>query len=304
MVHAFSVDCCPFFITRCFSLTTSNGRTWIFSATLRFCKLISPSALAGVKSCARHGLREEKMKKVCLKVPIFTLILLSLTSVAQVKPEDVLVKNNSFEHVFQSSIPANTKQLNAKQWVAKNFGDYKSVLQFEDDANHRIIIKGTMTIYDWNRGESVLIIEDNHSLSFTLTIDNKDDRFRARIEDMKVHVVRNSYVLGRKSNLTDEVISCDEYLDLTTDTLIKQAELVILQQELEELNGGDINKLSRKERKNREDAIAETEKKITNKKSDIEVTIKNHQKQLNSFRQSISTLMNSLFASINKDDDF
>lgn len=244
------------------------------------------------------------MKKVCLKVPIFTLILLSLTSVAQVKPEDVLVKNNSFEHVFQSSIPANTKQLNAKQWVAKNFGDYKSVLQFEDDANHRIIIKGTMTIYDWNRGESVLIIEDNHSLSFTLTIDNKDDRFRARIEDMKVHVVRNSYVLGRKSNLTDEVISCDEYLDLTTDTLIKQAELVILQQELEELNGGDINKLSRKERKNREDAIAETEKKITNKKSDIEVTIKNHQKQLNSFRQSISTLMNSLFASINKDDDF
>ncbi len=244
------------------------------------------------------------MNKGCLKVSIFTLILFSLTSVAQVKPEDVLVKKNSFERVFQSTIPANTKQLNAKQWVAKNFGDYKSVLQFEDDANHRIIIKGTMTIFDWNRGESVLTFEDNHSLSFTLTIDNKDDRFRARIEDMKVHVVKNTYVLGRKKNITDEVISCDEYLDLTTDTLKKQAELVILQQELEELNAGDINKLSRKERKIREDAIAETEKKITSKKSDIKVTIENHQRQLNSFQQSISSLMNSLFASVNKDDDF
>ena len=87
---------------------------------------------------------------------LLVLLLLGLTSMAQVKPEDVVVTNNAFEHVFQSTIPANIKQLNAKQWIAKNFGDYKSVLQFEDDANHRIIIKGTMAIVDETGGKCFL----------------------------------------------------------------------------------------------------------------------------------------------------
>lgn len=235
---------------------------------------------------------------------LFASLLLGLTSMAQVKPEDVVVKNNSFEQVFQSAIPANIKQLNAKQWVAKNFGDYKSVLQFEDEANHRIIIKGTMTIVNETGGKDGLTIETNHSLSFTFTIDSKDDRFRARIEDMNVHMIRNAYILGRKSNLTDKNLSCDEYLDLATDTLKIRLDLDKLQQDLDGLNAVDENNLSRKEKKIRKEAIAEVEKRIRGKQSDMKVTIENHQKQLAHLQQSLAALMNSLFASVNKNDDF
>ncbi len=235
---------------------------------------------------------------------LFASLLLGLTSMAQVKPEDVVVKNNSFEQVFQSAIPANIKQLNAKQWVAKNFGDYKSVLQFEDEANHRIIIKGTMTIVNETGGKDGLTIETNHSLSFTFTIDSKDDRFRARIEDMNVHMIRNAYILGRKSNLTDKNLSCDEYLDLATDTLKIRLDLDKLQQDLDGLNAVDENNLSRKEKKMRKEAIAEVEKRIRGKQSDMKVTIENHQKQLAHLQQSLAALMNSLFASVNKNDDF
>lgn len=235
---------------------------------------------------------------------LFASLLLGLTSMAQVKPEDVVVKNNSFEQVFQSAIPANIKQLNAKQWVAKNFGDYKSVLQFEDEANHRIIIKGTMTIVNETGGKDGLTIETNHSLSFTYTIDSKDDRFRARIEDMNVHMIRNAYILGRKSNLTDKNLSCDEYLDLATDTLKIRLDLDKLQQDLDGLNAVDENNLSRKEKKMRKEAIAEVEKRIRGKQSDMKVTIENHQKQLAHLQQSLAALMNSLFASVNKNDDF
>ena len=241
------------------------------------------------------------VKRLALLV---ALLLLGLTSMAQVKPEDVVVKNNTFEHVFQSTIPANIKQLNAKQWVAKNFGDYKSVLQFEDDANHRIIIKGTMTIVDEKGGKEGLTIETNHSLSFTFTIDSKDDRFRARIEDMNVHVIRNAYILGSKSNLTDKNLSCDEYLDLATDTLKIRLDLDKLQQDLDGLNAVDENNLSRKEKKMRKEAIEEVEKRIRGKQNDMKVTIDNHQNQLAHLQQSLAALMNSLFASVDKNDDF
>jgi len=236
---------------------------------------------------------------------LLVLLLLGLTSMAQVKPEDVVVNNNTFEHVFQSTIPANIKQLNAKQWIAKNFGDYKSVLQFEDDVNHRIIIKGTMAIVDETGGKDGLTVETKHTLSFTFTIDSKDDRFRARIEDMSVHMLKTADILGMsKSSLTDKVVYCDDYVNLTADTLKIRLELMELQQYLDGLNAVDVNNLSRKEKKMREEAIAEVEKKIRGKQSDMKVTIENHQKQLAHLQQSLSSLMNSLFASVNKNDDF
>lgn len=251
-----------------------------------------------VKNC----ILKNKSKRLAL---LLVFLLLGLTSMAQVKPEDVVVNNNAFEHVFQSTIPANIKQLNAKQWIAKNFGDYKSVLQFEDDVNHRIIIKGSMAIVDETGGKDGLTVETKHTLFFTFTIDSKDDRFRARLEDMSVHMLKTADILGmRKSSLTDKVVSCDDYTNLTADTLKISLELVELHQYLDGLNAVDVDNLSRKEKKMREEAIAEVEKKNRGKQSDMKVTIENHQKQLIHLQQSLSALMNSLFASVNKDDDF
>lgn len=107
-----------------------------------------------------------------------------------------------------------------------------------------------------------------------------------------------------KSSLTDKVVSCDDYVNLTADTLKIRLELMELQQYLDGLNAVDVNNLSRKEKKMREEAIAEVEKKIRGKQSDMKVTIENHQKQLAHLQQSLSALMNSLFASVNKNDDF
>ncbi|MBQ8704187.1 MAG: DUF4468 domain-containing protein [Bacteroidales bacterium] len=259
------------------------------------------SVYSMVDSKVRYGGGHSLLKRT---IALFIVLLLGLSASAQVKQEDVVVGNNTFEHVFQSTIPANIKQLNAKQWIAKNFGDYKSVLQFEDDANHRIIIKGNTTIVDESGGNNSLIIETKHTLSFTLTIDSKDDRFRVRVEDMCVHMVRNSIILGSKSNLSDKTLSCDDYLNLTADTLKISRELEEQQQYLAGLHTVDEDNLSRKEKKMRAEAIAEVEKRIASKKYDMKITIENHQKRVAHLQQGLSALMNSLFVAVNTNDDF
>ena len=71
------------------------------------------------------------------------LMFSSLIAMAQIKESDVVIEKgmDSFSYVFTNTNAAKLNHSNAKQWVAKTFGDYKSVLQYEDDENYKIIIK-------------------------------------------------------------------------------------------------------------------------------------------------------------------
>ncbi len=88
-------------------------------------------------------------------------------------------------------MPLNKKVTNAKSWIAKTFGDYNSVLQYEDTENHRIIIKGEGRSPSENQFQLVQL-PNKHNLkqpkqypyTFTMTFDFKEDKYRIKIEDI------------------------------------------------------------------------------------------------------------------------
>ena len=46
--------------------------------------------------------------------------------------------NIEFSEVIETTLKKNVLHSNAKEWVAKTFGDYKSVLQFEDNGKSSV----------------------------------------------------------------------------------------------------------------------------------------------------------------------
>lgn len=115
-------------------------------------------------------------------------------------------ENNSLSKIFDDTTPKNIKYSNAKGWIAKTFGDYKSVLQYEDPDNSRIVIKGFSALKDIVYFEDKRRITENPELSFTLTIDCKDDKYRLRIENMIVAVKKTTRI-----GLMMDIVSNETY---------------------------------------------------------------------------------------------
>ncbi len=125
------------------------------------------------------------MKKLIL---FFALVSISAISFSQMEQKDLVFENNSFSHVFKTTVPPATQYLNAKQWIAKTFGSYKAVVQFEDESAHKIILKGkVITPYDGEINETTWF-QDKVTYSFTMTIDIKEGKYRVKIEDVKASV--------------------------------------------------------------------------------------------------------------------
>lgn len=112
---------------------------------------------------------------------------------------DVMNIEHSTEMVFNSDISTDKKFLNAKVWAAKTFGDYKKVVQFEDESAGKIIFKGI----------SKLPVEENKKLmpsfttiitpvmSYTITIDIRPDKYRVKIEDIDIYSKWESNMFGK-----------------------------------------------------------------------------------------------------------
>lgn len=131
------------------------------------------------------------MKKILI---IVTLLSASIICNGQDYIVDVTEINTELVRVFETSVnSAVQKHLLSKEWVAKSFGDYNSVLQFEDDSNFKIIVKGQYAM------------SDRRKLSFTITIDSKDDKYRVRLSDLliKEYVTQISGVLKHYGNITE-----------------------------------------------------------------------------------------------------
>lgn len=226
------------------------------------------------------------------------LMFSSLIAMAQIKESDVVIEKgmDSFSYVFTNTNAAKLNHSNAKQWVAKTFGDYKSVLQYEDDENYKIIIKG----------QSKLPLEDNSSVSatsvtmdisgynltYTITIDSKDERFRAKMEDIQVIRDHRTSHTNEKSTL-----SLDEYLAQSGSL---DSGYTKMANEVEELEGMDTSKMKKKE-------LNEHQRKLRVAKevlSMIEKRQASNQKREPAVKDVIYTLFASLEKAAAVNDDF
>jgi len=97
-------------------------------------------------------------------------------------------EDSSFSMTYENSTPKNIKFSNAKMWIAKTFGDYKSVLQYEDPENNKIIIKGSSKMEDVTNVIDRVVVKEKPNLLFLLTIDCRDDKYRLKFENMEVDI--------------------------------------------------------------------------------------------------------------------
>lgn len=118
---------------------------------------------------------------------LFTMLLSLSASAQALERKDITVKDNSFSYVYQTDIPLTQLFGKVNQWVAKSFNDYKSVIQYEDKENHRLIMKGILLL----SGTWV----DNLSLS--LTFDCKEGKYRILADGMIIKVGAKEFTYER-----------------------------------------------------------------------------------------------------------
>ncbi|NDV84892.1 DUF4468 domain-containing protein [Bacteroides sp. 51] len=120
--------------------------------------------------------------------------------------------NSSYTLINENAIPKNVKFSNVKQWVAKTFGDYKSVLQYEDPENCKIIIKGIVGMEKYTYYVNEKRVVGKPDLSFTLTIDCKDDKYRLKFENMTVDLVEDRTVALLKYVTTERTCTLADFV--------------------------------------------------------------------------------------------
>ena len=121
-------------------------------------------------------------KSYYITLLFIVLIASGGTAYSQESPMDIPLKDN-MSFIYNSTVDIDTKFLNAKTWIAKTFGDYKSVVKYEDDNAHKLILKSSSPLYE-QKGIAHLIIT---TVKFTLSLDFKADRYRIKIEDIILH---------------------------------------------------------------------------------------------------------------------
>lgn len=120
------------------------------------------------------------------KLLILFLLLFSLPAYSQLDsfiPEDFRL-HDEYQDVVETGLSDILMYSNAKEWIAKTFGDYKAVIQFEEETTKKLIIKGRSFI-DYSRylgdGRDTYFKED---IGFTITIECRDKKFRYTISNI------------------------------------------------------------------------------------------------------------------------
>lgn len=246
---------------------------------------------------------------------LFSIVVLSLSILhticsygqseqIQINPEEI---GESLSFVFMSDNPVQNKHLNAKTWIAKTFGDYKSVIQFEDDNNYKLILKGHHDLPDEVIDISQLYSKINvyYTLNYTITIDSKDDRYRILFDNVSVHSKTETYILGtRNTNVdaeADRLVSeyCKPYVPDAERLERKRSELDSLNSVLSSLPRKRSRSIDKQKRgllveiEKREKTLAENEKSILEHKARYEAIY-------NAFYGLVSTFQSTVESS----DDF
>lgn len=160
---------------------------------------------------------------------IVSLLLVASNVFAQNESfEDFTPQSTSINRVYENTNSKSVNQVAAKQWIAKTYGDYKSVLQFEDDDNGKIIIKGKSKM--WAEEYSTYYLE------YTMTIDSRDNKYRISLDDISIldvfylfspinihHTIDSFCEPGKHSSEYNSQVA--EYEQLSSTTNLKKGEL-------------------------------------------------------------------------------
>ena len=231
-----------------------------------------------------------------LSVPIN---LLAQNSQIENIEDSIIITNASYSKIVESDVPIKTKFLNAKQWIAKTYGDYKAVLQLEDDENGKIIIKGISPLEketDYNQ-----LIKSSYirypKIRYTLTIDCRDDKFRAKFESISIQLTVTSSMDGitrtSEYDLSYEEYTKDQVLELNQAAEKAQAKIDAIQ--------ADPSNLKKKEATKE---IALQLQLIAAYKAKIPEGKEQTTKRRKAVRDCLGRLIKSLTESITVVDDF
>lgn len=156
------------------------------------------------------------MKKILLCF-ITTLLMASVYGqVSQFALAREKYEDQSYSKTFDDSIPALTKYDNAKVWIAKTFGDYSKVVQYEDSEKCRLILKASAPIENVYTRDATNQYTTTwfSTLHFTLTIDCKNEKFRLKFEDMKCEVSYSKNTpLGKMQSDGSVIMPLSEYMN-------------------------------------------------------------------------------------------
>lgn len=95
--------------------------------------------------------------------------------------------NVVYQEVVNCNISKNKLYANAQEWIAKTFGDYKKVIQFEDEANGKLILKGTSDVKHFIETHLLgMEISNREEIRFTLTIECRENKYRYTMDNILV----------------------------------------------------------------------------------------------------------------------
>lgn len=240
------------------------------------------------------------MKKI-----LFLLIMLPLLCHGQENNLDI--NTNELVIIKDCNIEKNRKFSNAKEWVAKTFGDYKSVIQYEDKQECKIIIKGKSPLKNEEHSaiNDILNVRIIPSLNYTITIECKDEKYRFIMDGISVDVEQISYILGSPSVDTNSY-SIKEFITQTVDGEISNSDellkntinkLDLASIKLDSLRSIDSSVLKKKEQKKLLDLINSEEKNIRLYRKDIteyEYWLSKEERRMEDIRSKIMLLHSSL----------
>lgn len=96
---------------------------------------------------------------------------------------------NTYTVIRKDSTNNPMKFLNAKQWLSRVFPSYKDIVQIEDEAHGKIVLKGKLPVA-YNMDKSNVNITYHPTIDFLLTIDIKPEKYRLKLDDLVVTVIR------------------------------------------------------------------------------------------------------------------
>jgi len=246
------------------------------------------------------------MKKIKNCITIL-FVMFSYNVQSQIIPDSIKVKNGSCFEVFMNDMSAQEKMSMEKSWISKNFGDYKSVLQYEDETKNTIVIKGHLELYASEAEAKMKKLErmmgqatDKRNMYFTIEFSNKDDRYRVKISDITIKAsMLVAYGGGFRSEQT--------YEEWTDQGVLKATQnLNKLQNEIDSLKSVRTDELKPNEIKKLKKEIAEIEEDIDKNKEKLENKLSKSKVEQRWLNSNLAIIFNSINNHMQKttDDDF
>lgn len=191
---------------------------------------------------------------------LLLLILLTASFYQGISQEYPYNVNGEIEYSEVIEVQSNKDVLysNAQEWIAKTFGDYKKVIQYEDFENKKLIMKGVLEV-EHMESFSLIGIDfvTREEIHITLSIETKDNKYRYTISNILV------YLLDENG-----IVQCEPY-DLDDRFIRLKADInkiPHLERELQQLQNLNTSNYKKREILNHQKRISDLSVRINNYK--------------------------------------